>query len=212
MKEIRKSRLLLRGVSSIAIKITFSIRKTLIFENKIRLSKPCIIAMFHDEMIPFIEYFKSSGVVILASENDAGASIAAFLRTLGYETVLGSAARSGQRAIRQLLMCIKEGKKVMITVDGSRGPRHKIKPGVIFLAKKSQAPLYLFRACYKGIRIRCSWDKFLYPLPFSRVAFKYNQMIVDSDANSEEIRKQIIEAESQLKNLANHSSIQQDGF
>ncbi len=111
MKEIRKSRLLLRGVSSIAIKITFSIRKTLIFENKIRLSKPCIIAMFHDEMIPFIEYFKNSGVVILASENHAGASITAFLRTLGYETVLGSATRGGQRAIRQLLMCIKEGKK-----------------------------------------------------------------------------------------------------
>ena len=116
MKETRKSRLILRQVSTLAIKITFSIRKTLIFANKIKLNEPCIIAMFHDEMIPFIEYFKNTGVVILASENHAGASIAAFLKTLGYETILGSAARGGQRAIRQLLKCIKEGKKVMITV------------------------------------------------------------------------------------------------
>ena len=75
MKETRKSRLILRQVSTLAIKIIFSIRKTLIFANKIKLNEPCIIAMFHDEMIPFIEYFKNTGVVILASENHALADV-----------------------------------------------------------------------------------------------------------------------------------------
>ncbi|MCV4784755.1 hypothetical protein OFM36_35525, partial [Escherichia coli] len=55
------------------------------------------------------------------------------------------------------------------TVDGPRGPRYRVKPGPILLAKKSGRPIIPLSFEYKRRIEAGSWDKMQIPLPFSRV-------------------------------------------
>ena len=54
-KETRISRMLLRKIISFSIRAIFFIRKTLIYKNDINFVKPCIVAVFHNEIIPIIK-------------------------------------------------------------------------------------------------------------------------------------------------------------
>ena len=205
-QETRFSRLLLRGFLSFLIRIFFCIKSTLRYNNSINVSSPCVIAVFHDEMLPVLDFMKHSNSVILASKNHAGSSAAKVLSSWGYKIVYGSSSSRGKTALKELIKEVKNGKTVLISPDGPRGPRHKIKAGAVLLAKKTNVPLYLISPNYKGIRIKLMWDKFLYPLPFAKVTFKSVKIEINSDLNREETYQKINEAETLLKNLSNHCS------
>lgn len=60
--------------------------------------------------------------------------------------------------------------RVVITPDGPRGPRHRMKRGGALAAKELGLPLYFCKIEYRRARmLEKSWDKFEVPLPFSRV-------------------------------------------
>ena len=61
---------------------------------------------------------------------------------------------------------------VLVAVDGPRGPRGGVKPGVAFLARAAGVPVYpvgVGVGC--GRRLHKAWDHFLLPLPFTRAVF-----------------------------------------
>ena len=202
-QETRFSRLLFRKFLSFIIRTLFLVRYTLSYKNQLHVIKPCVIAVFHDEMLPVIDFMKKTNAVCLASKNHAGSSIANVLNSYGYKIVYGSPGRRGKKALEELIEEIKRGQIVMITPDGSRGPRHKMKAGAVILAKKTNVPLYLVSPNYNGIRIKFLWDKFLYPLPFSTVTFRYAKMEINSDLNREETNQKTKEAEELLNSMAN---------
>ena len=59
---------------------------------------------------------------------------------------------------------------VAITPDGPRGPRRKIKTGIVFLASHSgRAIIPGVYACRRGWRIRGSWTDMMIPWPFTEI-------------------------------------------
>ena len=84
-------------------------------------------------------------------------------------TVRGSSSRGGIGAFRKVVRLLKEGWDTGITPDGPRGPRCRVQPGVIELARVSGAPILpvTFAARYRFVFN--SWDRFVLPLPFSPV-------------------------------------------
>ena len=63
----------------------------------------------------------------------------------------------------------KENRIAVFTVDGPRGPRHKAKGGVIFLAQRAGAKIISVRASPERVKVfDKSWDKFVVPFPFTR--------------------------------------------
>ena len=57
----------------------------------------------------------------------------------------------------------------IFTVDGPRGPRHKVKPGAVFLALLAGSPVVPVRVVMERRWILWrAWDKFQVPWPFSR--------------------------------------------
>jgi lysophospholipid acyltransferase (LPLAT)-like uncharacterized protein len=87
----------------------------------------------------------------------------------GMGAVRGSSSRGGAVALLQLSQSIEEGYDVIVTPDGPRGPRHRLAPGVIFLAEKTGTPIMPIEVRYaRSIRLK-TWDRFEIPLPFSRV-------------------------------------------
>jgi lysophospholipid acyltransferase (LPLAT)-like uncharacterized protein len=99
-------------------------------------------------------------------DGELGAMMA---RRVGAYVIRGSSSHTGARALRDYYQALaKEGISPVITPDGPRGPRFKFKPGAILLAQMSGRPMLpMAYAASRAWRIK--WDRFVIPVPFSRV-------------------------------------------
>lgn len=133
--------------------------------------KPYVIALWHGEIFPVTAfgYDACAQFVIVVSQSKDGEFIAQVLENLGHRTVRGSSSRGGLKALLQAARAMKkENMMSVFTVDGPRGPRHKTKDGVVFMAQRAGAKIVPIRAYPEKKKVFNSWDKFLLPLPFSR--------------------------------------------
>jgi lysophospholipid acyltransferase (LPLAT)-like uncharacterized protein len=186
----------------LVLRIFFSIRKTLRYQNRFSFETPCVIAFFHDKMLPILDELKGTHSVVITSGNHVGASLSTVLISWGFDIVYKS--RRGEKpSLDVLTEAIKEGKAVIITPDGSRGPRHVMKAGAVVLAKKTGVPLYLVSPSYRGFRLKFLWDHFLYPYPFARVTFRSRKIEIAPGLNRMETEQKIKETEKILQDLSN---------
>jgi len=203
-EETRCSRTILRKLIALGISTLFSVRKTLRYTNKIEIEHPCILVGFHDEILPTIDSLVGSNSVQMVARSHIGFGLAEVLRSWGYKHIIhGSPGRSSKRAFIKLLREIRQGKTIFIAPDGTRGPRHVLKRGAIFLAKQGKVPLYIISPNYKGIRCRFLWDKFLLPYPFARVTFRYERIDIPEDATNEELEVIRADTERRLEAICN---------
>ncbi len=68
-----------------------------------------------------------------------------------------------------LARLLGQGRDVIITPDGPRGPRYRLQPGALFLAQRTGAPILPLRIEYCNVCCFKTWDGFAVPLPFARV-------------------------------------------
>ncbi len=200
MEEKRFSRRVIRKIIELFFRLIFSFRKSLVFKNEIEIESPCVIVVYHGEMLPVLQKYSNTNSVFLTSTNHVGGTFAKILKGWGYDIIHDYSRRAKEKnTLEALQEKIKEGKNIILTPDGSRGPRHKMKAGAIVLAKRENVPLYLVTPIYKGIRLRFLWDKFLLPYPKAIVEFKYSKMRIAQNATREEVEKKILEAEKILE-------------
>jgi len=203
-EEKRTSRFLLRKLIAFGIGILFSVRKTLRYTNRLDIEHPCIVVGFHDEILPTIDVLTSSDSVQMVANSHIGFGLADVLRSWGYKNIIhGSPGKSSKRAFINLLREIKNGRTAFIAPDGSRGPRHVMKDGPVFLAKQGGVPMYIISPKYKGIRMRFLWDKFLLPWPFAKVTFRYERIDVPTDVSKEGLEEIRADAERRLRAMCN---------
>ncbi len=95
---------------------------------------------------------------------------AMMVRRLGAAVIRGSSTHTGARALRDYYeVLVKDGVSPIITPDGPRGPRFKFKIGAILLGQMSGRPMLpMAYAVSRAWLVK--WDKFVIPVPFSRVA------------------------------------------
>lgn len=135
---------------------------------------PYILAFWHNRMIAVPELFRRfygdrKGVSVLISQSKDGKMISDIILRLGIDVVNGSSSRGGAAAAYELTKCIRGGKDVAITPDGPRGPRYELNGGLVFLAHRTGAPIMPIHVEYSHCIRFNSWDKFMLPLPFTRV-------------------------------------------
>ncbi len=88
-------------------------------------------------------------------------------------TVMGSTGRSGIVAVRQLIRWARQGHSLVITPDGPRGPRLRVKEGIIDIARLSKLPILpVAIGVSKGRELK-SWDRFVVPSLFSRIDIRW---------------------------------------
>jgi hypothetical protein len=74
------------------------------------------------------------------------------------------------RRLLALIRQMKQGKNLYLNPDGPDGPSHEPKQGVVFIARKARA-LIVPAAAYTATGFRIPrWDRYVVPLPFSRIA------------------------------------------
>jgi lysophospholipid acyltransferase (LPLAT)-like uncharacterized protein len=115
---------------------------------------------------------RSRGLTVgwLISPSVDGEIGAMLVRRFGGRVIRGSSTHTGARALRDYYQAlVKENVSPIITPDGPRGPRFKFKPGAILLAQMSGRPILpMAYAASRAWLIK--WDKFVIPVPFSRIA------------------------------------------
>jgi lysophospholipid acyltransferase (LPLAT)-like uncharacterized protein len=90
-------------------------------------------------VMPFAHRGKAK---VLISRHRDGEFIARVIRYFGLGTIRGSSGKEGQvSSFREMLGAIKEGWIIAITPDGPKGPRYKIKEGLVELARISGKPI-----------------------------------------------------------------------
>ncbi|NQW29628.1 MAG: lysophospholipid acyltransferase family protein [Ignavibacteria bacterium] len=149
---------------------------------------PCIVAFWHDEMLPVWFAFRALRPVALVSASSDGQILSQLLRDWCYDVVTGSSSSGGKEALDELVTHASS-RVVLITPDGPRGPRHVCKPGVVVAAHRAGIPLIMVRAS-SGFskRFKGSWDSFMLPLPFAGVKLTISAPLhIPSNATREEI-------------------------
>lgn len=161
-----------------------------------------IVAFWHGRllMMPFV-YPGKPGAILISQHRD-GEYISRIATILGFEVIRGSATRGGMRAFKQMIRAIKGRLNLVITPDGPKGPRAKVKSGVIEMAKLTGAPIVPVSFSASRRRFLKSWDAFLVPVPFSRAVYIWGEpMYVPPTATKAEVAKHQEALEERLDRL-----------
>ena len=120
---------------------------------------------------PFLGAKARSAIISLSPDGDFIARAAA---RLGFPALRGSSGRSGDgakggaAAFRAALTALTEGRVLLATPDGPRGPSEVMTTGPVQIAARSRAPTFLLGlACAPAVELD-SWDRARLPFPFAR--------------------------------------------
>jgi lysophospholipid acyltransferase (LPLAT)-like uncharacterized protein len=123
---------------------------------------------------------------VLISKSLDGELLATTIKKLGYIPVRGSSSRGGATARVQLAELLTKGIHLAITIDGPRGPRHVVKPGIVELARLTGSPIVPGSCSYSNFYLfKKSWDRFCLPLPFCKIVIQFAPPIVVPEKLSE---------------------------
>jgi len=175
-----------------------------------RLQNGVIYAFWHEHLLNITAYFGTRcaglGLTILIGHHLDGEIIARIVRGLRMETVRGSKTRGGMAAVEGLLRVLKEGRSIVFTPDGPRGPRRTAKDGVIVLAQRAGVPIVPITAVARPSVHAGSWDRMELPFPFSRVRAAEGEPIrVSPGAGAAEREKARARLEQELNSLADRA-------
>jgi lysophospholipid acyltransferase (LPLAT)-like uncharacterized protein len=200
----RLGRLVLAWVLSLLARlIVRTLRVTFAGAPPSSLPHPCLYAFVHGRQVPLLR-FPRPRTAVVASLSADGRLQAFVLRRFGFDVLDGSSSRGGARALAGALDRVKQGSDLAVAVDGPRGPRGVVKPGIVFLAARSGASIVpLASACAKAWRFRRAWDGFALPTPFSRVVVTAGEpLVVPGGTSAEELERFRAGLERELGRLA----------
>lgn len=151
------------------------------FENN---QAPVIFAMWHNR--PFYLMYYHVNVlrnklkipqVVLVSESRDGQFIANNLKMWGVKSVRGSSTRGAKKALKEMFGFLRKKVSVVVTPDGPLGPAYEFKAGVLGLAQLSSAPIIPITWYANKYWALGTWDKFMIPKPFSKIAVEIGEPI-----------------------------------
>jgi lysophospholipid acyltransferase (LPLAT)-like uncharacterized protein len=149
-----------------------------------RIARPAIYSFWHQCIFPAAALFREQRIGVMTSLSFDGEFIARIIEKLGFRAVRGSSSRGAVGALRGMSREIERGEAVAFTIDGPRGPRYVAKPGPVFLAQATGAPMAAFHIALEKPWVLKSWDATLIPKPFSRALLRVSQAMrvpVDAD-------------------------------
>ena len=167
-----------------------------------------IVPVWHQRLFPTLAYirkFREVRPIVMISQSRDGELIADIAQRLGFIPVRGSSSRGGAEALMTIVRKLEENPTVGHVVDGPRGPKGKVKPGLIRMAQLSGAVILPLIVSADKAWIAGSWDRSLIPKPFSRVTVRWEEPLSvprkadpeESDAFRRQIEERLIRAHAE---------------
>ena len=137
-------------------------------ERPVLPEEPAVYAVWHEHLLPALALFRDRGIATLVSRSRDGEIVARVLASMA-DVVRGSSSAGGAAGLRGLVRAGREGRSIVLTPDGPRGPRHRVADGIVRAAALTGHPIIpVGIAVTTGVRLR-SWDRFLVPAPGTTV-------------------------------------------
>jgi len=135
---------------------------------------PLIIVLWHSDLflLPplYRKIFQKRPASILISKSRDGAIPTLLAQKYENTSVVRVGHLLRHEALKIALEKLADGRCLVITPDGPRGPANRVKGGAIFAAKKSGIPIFPLSWNASGTIRLSSWDRFKIPLFFSRIS------------------------------------------
>ena len=165
-----------------------------------------ILVFWHRHLLLMLYCYRGGRISILISQHKDGELIARTMGHFGFDSSRGSSTRGGAAGFRNLLRRVREGYDLAITPDGPKGPASVVKPGAIQLAALSGLPLMPVALGASRAEYLRSWDRFVVPLPFARVALVYGEPYrvprdAEIEAGARELERRLMAAEAEAERL-----------
>ncbi len=150
---------------------------------------------------------------ILISQSFDGELISRTIHRLGFLTARGSSSRGGIGGLRELARQQQGGSHTVFPADGPRGPKYHLKAGTIKLAQLTGAPVGPFHTLPQRAWKLRSWDTFLIPKPFSRVAIGWARPIfIPAELNEDTFEEARLQVEASLERARHLAENHFDGI
>ena len=175
-----------------------------------------IFCFWHQCVLPCTVYFRRTHATILISQSFDGELITRTLQMFGFSAVRGSSSRGSREGLLGLARVIERGGPAIFTADGPRGPIYRTKAGPVKLANLTGARIGAFHLEPEHAWVMNSWDHFLVPRPFTRIAVSWARWTYVpaeiSDSEFEQKREELNEAieRARIRALAHFGKAPQD--
>jgi lysophospholipid acyltransferase (LPLAT)-like uncharacterized protein len=133
-----------------------------------------IFAIWHQNTFTPFYLYRNKKISMLVSDNKKGNILTYAAKKMTYDTIKISKdqKKSTVRLIRQL----NNKQNLIMAVDGPSGPTKTVKNGCQYLNEKTNTKVIGVKVNYnKAISLFWRWDKYLIPLPFSKVTLTFSK-------------------------------------
>ena len=143
-------------------------------------SAPVIFALWHNRIFTMPPIWKQTGgkgrsTVVLTSASKDGTILATAMSVFGLGAIRGSSSRRAVSALIGMKKSLRDGFDVCVTPDGPKGPRYKVQPGIVKIAQATDTVIVPIHIRYGAAWRLQSWDRFVIPMPFSRVRVTFDE-------------------------------------
>jgi lysophospholipid acyltransferase (LPLAT)-like uncharacterized protein len=146
-----------------------------------------ILAFWHSRLLMASFVYRDGKLAMMTSLHRDAEMISRAYSRFGYVYSRGSSTRGGSGALRGMLRLAARGYDLGITPDGPRGPRRRVQPGAIAIARHTGFPIVPVTFSASPARRLASWDRTLVPRPFSRGVYVCGEPLrVPREADREE--------------------------
>lgn len=140
-----------------------------------------LVPVWHELVYGVMVTHGNHPYLTLSSRSKDGEYAAYISKKLGHIPVRGSSKKGtvekgGKEAMEIYTQQVSAGFNGGITVDGPKGPRRKVKPGILLIAQKTGAGILPITASYNNCWEFNSWDRFKIPKPFSKISINYGKL------------------------------------
>ena len=169
----------------------------------LRSGKKMIVAIWHQRILVVMGYARKFGGYepsVMISQSRDGEMIAKVYSRFNFRPIRGSSSRGGREALANMVEDLVHHQIAVHILDGPRGPRGVVKPGLIVLAQLSGAPIVPIYISVDRAWVLNSWDRFIIPKPFSTVVIRWDSPVhVPEKMDSEPFENTRKEIEQHLK-------------
>jgi lysophospholipid acyltransferase (LPLAT)-like uncharacterized protein len=177
-----------------------TLRKQHVHPEHIENPPQYIVVFWHAHLLLMLHSRFRRPIVVMSSQHRDAEYIVRVYERYGVECVRGSSTRGGTQALRGFIQKAKNGRNLVFTPDGPKGPARIVKEGVIAAARMTGLPLVPVAFAAKKKKLLGSWDRMVIPYPFSKALYLYGEpLVVPRDGDAEEWR---VKLENTLNALA----------
>lgn len=164
--------------------------------------RPVIVGCWHGRllMIPYVWWRYGSGeTYVLMGRNRNGELITRIVSRFRMRAIRGGSTKGGEEARKEMAARVVADPRTTLsmTPDGPRGPRYVSKMGMAHLSRTLDVPVvWVTASAHRSYRFP-TWDRFMFPMPFTRVVVEFSPAILPADhaASSFEDYKAFLDAQ-----------------